>query len=134
MIAFDTNILIYCCDEGDARRKTIALDLVSNTEDGILLWQVAGEFVAASRKLGPQGFTAAAAWERLSEFLELFPLVLPAPEVLDRARRLHSEQQVAFWDSMLLAACLAAGVTRLYSEDLPSRASVDTLEIVNPFD
>jgi predicted nucleic acid-binding protein len=133
MIAFDTNVLIYCCDEGDARRRRVALDLVSNAQDGVLLWQVAGEFIAASRKLGPQGFTAAAAWERLGDFLELFPLVLPTPEVLDRAGRLHSEQQVAFWDAMLLAACVAAGVTQLYSEDLPSRARVDSLEIVNPF-
>jgi predicted nucleic acid-binding protein len=133
MIAFDTNVLIYCCDKGDPRRKAIALDLVSTAEDGVLLWQVAGEFIAASRKLGPQGFTAAAAWERLAELQELLPLILPAPEVLDSARRLHAEQQVAFWDAMLLAACLTAGVTRLYSEDLPSRARVDTLEIVNPF-
>jgi predicted nucleic acid-binding protein len=63
MIAFDTNVLIYCCDEGDARRRAIALDLVSKAEDGVLLWQVAAEFIAAARKLGPQGFTAAAAWD-----------------------------------------------------------------------
>jgi predicted nucleic acid-binding protein len=133
MIAVDTNVLIYCCDEGDARRQKIALDLVTSARDGLLLWQVAGEFIAASRKLGAQGFSAAAAWARLADFLELFPLVLPTPQVLVHARRLHSEQQVAFWDAMLLGACLEAGVTRLYSEDLPSPAKADSLEIVNPF-
>jgi predicted nucleic acid-binding protein len=133
MIAFDTNVLIYCCDESDARRRAIALDLVSKTEDGVLLWQVAAEFIAAARKLSPQGFSAAAAWERLSEFMDLFPLVLPTSEALDRARLLHLEQQIAFWDAMLLAACLTGGVTRLYSEDLPGRARIGALDIVNPF-
>ena len=51
MIALDTNILIYACDKSDARRQQVALDLVSGTADGVLLWQVACEFVAASRKL-----------------------------------------------------------------------------------
>ena len=51
MIAFDTNVLIYCCDKRDPRRQQIALNLVADTTDGILPWQVACEFIAASRKL-----------------------------------------------------------------------------------
>ena len=57
MIALDTNILIYACDKADASRQNVALDLISNAHDGVLLWQVACEFVAASRKLKHQGFT-----------------------------------------------------------------------------
>lgn len=133
MIAFDTNVLIYCCDSRDARRQQLALDLVENATDGVLLWQVACEFVAASRKLGTQGFTATDAWDRLAEFLRLFPLVLPTPGALDRARRLHVDHGWSFWDATLVAACLDSGVTRLYSEDLPGRTSIETLRIVNPF-
>jgi predicted nucleic acid-binding protein len=47
MIALDTNVLIYCCDTRDPRRQQIALDLVADTADGILPWQVACEFIAA---------------------------------------------------------------------------------------
>jgi predicted nucleic acid-binding protein len=57
MIALDTNILIYACDKADIKRQRVALDLVSSADDGVLLWQVACEFVAASRKLRSQGFT-----------------------------------------------------------------------------
>jgi predicted nucleic acid-binding protein len=49
MIALDTNILIYSCDKADLKRQQVALDLVSSAGDGVLLWQVACEFVAASR-------------------------------------------------------------------------------------
>jgi predicted nucleic acid-binding protein len=56
MIAVDTNVLIYACDQADPRRQKIALDLISNARDGVLLWQVACEFLAASRKLDKQKF------------------------------------------------------------------------------
>lgn len=48
-------------------------------------------------------------------------------------KRLHLQQRWAFWDALLVAACLDSGVTRLYSEDLPGRAKIDSLEIANPF-
>jgi predicted nucleic acid-binding protein len=133
MIALDTNVLIYCCDRRDPRHQQIALDLVADTTDGVLPWQVACEFIAASRKLAEEGFTAAHAWQRLAEFLALFPLIMPTPPVLERARALHVQQQWAFWDAMLVSACIESGVTRLYSEDLPGRTKIESLEIVSPF-
>jgi predicted nucleic acid-binding protein len=54
MIALDTNVLIYCCDTRDPRRQQSPLDLVTDSADGILPWQVACEFIAASRKLAEQ--------------------------------------------------------------------------------
>jgi predicted nucleic acid-binding protein len=56
MTAFDTNILLYCCDKRDAARQQTALALMESRTDGVILWQVACEFVAASRKLEGQGF------------------------------------------------------------------------------
>jgi predicted nucleic acid-binding protein len=49
MIAFDTNVLLYACDRADSKRQKIAIDLIANSRDGVLLWQVACKFVAASR-------------------------------------------------------------------------------------
>lgn len=57
MTALDTNILIYACDKAEPRRQQIALDLIAKATDAVLLWQVACEFIAASRKLREQGFT-----------------------------------------------------------------------------
>ncbi|MGA9625933.1 MAG: PIN domain-containing protein [Bryobacteraceae bacterium] len=133
MIALDTNILIYACDKADPKRQQVALDLVSSASDGVLLWQVACEFVAASRKLRSQGFTSIDAWARLTDYLAIFPLILPAAGAFERARILHAEDGWSFWDAMIVAACLECAVTRLYSEDLPGRAVRWPLEIVNPF-
>lgn len=78
MIALDTNILLYACDKADLKRQQVALDLVASASDGVLPWQVACEFVAASRKLRSQGFTLDDAWNRLADYLAIFPLILPA--------------------------------------------------------
>ena len=133
MIALDTNVLIYACDKADLKRQQMAVDLISSAGDGVLLWQVACEFVAASRKPRSQGFTIADAWNRLADYLALFPLIQPSAGTLERARILHTGDGRSFWDAMIVAACLECGVTRLYSEDLPGRAARWPFEIVNPF-
>ena len=133
MTGFDSNVLVYACDQRDPRRQKIALELLRASTDGVLLWQTACEFIAASRKLDQQGFTKADAWQRLGELMRSFPLIAPNPGVLDRARTLHVEQHWSYWDAMIVGACLEAGVSRFYSEDLPGRAAPPSLEIVNPF-
>ncbi len=133
MTAFDTNVLIYICDLSDSRRQQRAFELLAGVEDGVLLWQVAVEFVAASRKLASQGFTPSQAWARLREFLAVLKLIVPSPAVLEHAQTLHCGSGVSFWDAMIIGACLDAGVTTLYSEDLPGRTIADQLQIVNPF-
>jgi hypothetical protein len=57
MNAVDTNVLIYARDPRDAVKWQQARELGHNMPDGALLWQVGCEFVAASRKLTPIGYT-----------------------------------------------------------------------------
>ncbi len=133
MIAVDTNVLIYACDQADLRRQTIALDLIATSGDGVLLWQVACEFLSASRKLSKQGFTATHAWNRLAEFRNLLPLVLPTDDNLALAKDLHLERGASLWDALILAACVDAGVEILYSEDVPGFDNFHGLRVVNPF-
>ena len=123
MTGVDTNVLIYACDKGEPTKQEQALRVISSLADGVLLWQVACEFVAASRKLADQGFAPAAAWDRLSEYMALFPLVLPTAKTFAKARTLHVDKQVSFWDGLIIGACLDCGVTLLYSEDLPGSES-----------
>ncbi len=133
IVTFDTNILLYAADGRDRRKQGIASETLRSFPDAVLLWQACAEFIASSRKLSGQGMTKIAAWNLLAGYLDTFRLVLPASSVLEHARSLHIERQVSLWDAMIVAACLEARVTRLYSEDLPGRAAPAPLEIVNPF-
>lgn len=133
IVAFDSNVLIYAADPRWPEKQVRALSLLSQPGDAVLLWQVACEFIAAARKLAPYGFTSEEAWDQLDYYLDAFPLVFPSRSVLQRARELHLVSHVAYWDAMIVSACIEAGVGRLYSEDLPGSASPPGLELVNPF-
>jgi predicted nucleic acid-binding protein len=133
MIAVDTNVLIYACDQADPGRQRVALDLITNAQDGVLLWQVACEFLSASRKLDKQGFTPTVAWNRLGELRDLLPLVLPTDANLSRAKELHLARGASLWDALILAACVKAGVGIFYSEDLPGFDDFEGMRVVNPF-
>ena len=62
MRAVDTNILFYAHDPRDAVKQDIAVSLMRSLTDGVLLWQVACEYLSASRKLESLGYSRADAW------------------------------------------------------------------------
>jgi predicted nucleic acid-binding protein len=134
MNAVDTNVLIYVRDPRDPVKQQKAVQLTTGLSDGALLWQVACEFVAASRKLAPFGFTQAQAWREVERLRVLWKLILPSESVLHRAEQLMATHNLSFWDAMIVAACMEGGVARLYTEDFDDSLSKATgVEIINPF-
>ena len=102
--------------------------------DGALLWQVACEFIAASRKLATVGYTQAQAWRELEQLRVLWKLILPSENIFVRAEQLTTAHNLSFWDAMIVAACIEGGVTRLYTEDFDdSLSKAIGVEIINPF-
>jgi predicted nucleic acid-binding protein len=132
MNAVDTNILIYVNDPRDPVKQGKASSLVLSLTDGVLLWQVACEYLAASRKLESLGYDRVQAYQYIRDLQQVWYTVLPTWSVIDRAENLMSRFRLSHWDSMILAACLEANVQTLYTEDL-GYASIDGLGIVNPF-
>ncbi len=86
---------------------------------------MAGEYLWSSGKLAAQSY--------YDELRIGWKTSLPTWEVLDRARSLRASG-FSHWDSLLIAACLDAGVTTLYSEDFQAGIRVESLRIVNPFE
>jgi predicted nucleic acid-binding protein len=123
MNAVDTNVLIYARDPRDSVKQQKARTLTATLTDGALLWQVACEFIAASRKLTAVGYTQAQAWRELEELRVLWKLIVPSENVFVRAEELTATQNVSFWDAMIVAACMEGGITRLYTEDFDSSLS-----------
>ena len=133
MNAVDTNILIYTHDPRDPIKQATAVALVASLSDGVLLWQVACEYMAASRKLEPFGHSQARAWQELRRLRSAWTTVLPTWLVIDHTEELMSRYHLSLWDALIVAACLENGVTRLYSEDFDASAATTGLEIINPF-
>ena len=133
MNAFDTNILIYAHDPRDPIKQGTALSLIQSLTDGTLLWQVACEYLAASRKLEPFGYNRLQAWQDIQDLRQVWTTILPSWDILDTAEKLMSTYSLSFWDAAIIAACLEGGVDRLYSEDFDAYPYIDTLAIINPF-
>ncbi|HJU54635.1 MAG TPA: PIN domain-containing protein [Pyrinomonadaceae bacterium] len=133
MNAVDTNVLIYARDPRDSVKQATATVLLSSLTDGVLLWQVACEYLAASRKLAPYGYDLNQALDDLADMREAWKTILPTWSVMDKAEQLLTKYHLSFWDGLLIAACLEGGVTRLYSEDFDVSAQAEGVEIVNPF-
>lgn len=132
MNAVDTNILIYVNDPRDPAKQGIAASLVSSLTDGVLLWQVACEYLAASRKLEALGYDKVQAWQYIRDLQQVWHTALPTWSVLNQAEDLLKRFSLSYWDAMIVAACLEANVQTLYTEDF-GYSNIDGLGIVNQF-
>ncbi len=133
MNAVDTNVLFYAHDDREPKKQTIAQSLIRSLVDGVLLWQVACEYLSASRKLEHFGYSRELAWQDIQDLRLVWSTLLPNWDALDRAHELMSRFSFSHWDAMILGACLEAGVQRLYTEDFDAYPNVDGLQILNPF-
>ena len=133
MNAVDTNVLIYAHDPRDLQKQSTALSLIRSLSDGVLLWQVACEYLAASRKLEPLGYRLQDAWQDIEDLRTVWRTIPPTWSVLDNARKLMGRFSLSFWDSLILAACLEGGVERLHTENFSAYPTVDGIEVINPF-
>ena len=133
MTAVDTNILFYAHDQRYPQKQRVASELIATVPDGVLVWQVACEYLWASRKLEPCGFSFTDAVEDVRNLRLVWSTVLPEWTTLDRMEDLKARYSLSFWDRLLIANCLEAGVRRLFSEDFSGYARVESLDIVNPF-
>jgi predicted nucleic acid-binding protein len=138
MNAVDTNVLIYRLDRYElvkrAKARNLLLGLRSSPVPTVLPWQVLGELVRQLRAWQSQGQLSATDVRRsVAVFRRLFPLAMPTPAVLDQALDLADRYSLSHWDSMLLGACMEAGVQTLYTEDMGSPTQYGRVRLENPF-
>jgi predicted nucleic acid-binding protein len=133
MNAVDTNVLIYVHDDRDPVKQATADALVQSLTDAVLLWQVACEYIAASRKITAYGYSVEMAWRDVRKLQVVWETKFPTDAVLVRAEDLMRRYSLSSWDALLVAACLEAGVTRLYTEDFDDSLRAEGLEVINPF-
>ena len=137
MNAADTNVWLYAVDHREPIKRQRAYDLLeelARAGETVLPWQVASEFVNGLRRweskqvLTPEKVNDFVGW-----MIEMFPIVTPQHMTVLTALDLSRRYCLSHWDSMLLAACIEAGVTTLYSEDLSNGMRYDSVLVVNPF-
>lgn len=132
---FDTNVLVYLfdADSPDKRKKARALfQKHAEAGDVLLSTQVLQEFyVTVTRKLA-RPLEAAAAAETVSNFAEL-PLVQIDSELIISAIHRSRNDQLSFWDALIVQAAIEGHAGTLYSEDMQHGQTTNGLHVVNPF-
>jgi predicted nucleic acid-binding protein len=137
MKAVDTNVVYYSLDTSEQLKQPLAKSLLINLAveaETLLPWQVACEFLGLlRRRMRQRQMTSAGVEDTLQDLLQSFPVIWPKASVFDRSITLFARYSLSHWDSLLHAACLEAGVTTLYSEDLGHNVVYDGLTVINPF-
>ncbi len=129
----DTNVLLYSVDPSDSAKQARAWDwLECLWESGLgsLSWQVLHEFYANAlaklRVSRPEARGIVKGYSYWASTETTIGMVERAWHWMDRA-------QLAYWDSLIVAAAERAGCGYLLSEDFQTGRRFGPLTVVNPF-
>jgi predicted nucleic acid-binding protein len=132
----DTNVFVYLFDETNDRKRTIADRIVKTaleTRTARISHQVVQETLnVVTRKL-PSPMTAENAQRFLVQVLAPLWQIMPNIALYRRGLDVQARYGFSFYDSLIIAAALESGCTRLYSEDLQHGQQIEGLTIENPF-
>ena len=131
-VFLDTNILVYAQDAGSPGKQRKSRDAIAalvGSGDGVISTQVLQEFyVTATRKIGVPPLVA----KGVLKTFAVFEIVQVSPLLVQEAVDCSILNQMAFWDSLILAAVASAGCSTVYSEDLNPGQSILGMKVQNP--
>lgn len=128
----DSNVWLYALVRGsDPIKRKSAVSVVSNPMR-VISSQVINEVcVNLIRKAGFDDDNIA---RLVRAFYKRCVVIAVDESVMLSACKLRSSYSLSYWDSLIVAAALRAGCSKLYSEDMCTGQIIEgTLTIVNPF-
>jgi predicted nucleic acid-binding protein len=135
-IFLDTNVFIYQLDAGDARKHKVAERLVREAlenDRACISFQVVQECLNTVLRKAEVALDAQGARAYLDAVLLPLMKVGASAALYQRALDVQSRWRFGFYDSLIVASALAAGCTRLLTEDLQDGQRIEALTVENPF-
>ncbi|MFH6984445.1 PIN domain-containing protein [Marinoscillum sp. 108] len=133
-VFIDTNVLIYLFSTDEPEKRIHCNKLLSSLEkDHVMVWstQVVQEFYnTLTRKLGVSPLKL----KSYFSYFGSFELVVNNMTTINTAIDIQINNQLTFWDSLIVSAAHQANCSTLLSEDLTHSQKIDTLTIQNPFE
>ena len=135
-VFIDTNVFIYHLDTTDARKHALAERIVRDglaNGNACISFQVVQECLNTALRKAEVALELDAARSYMDTVL--IPLLqVPASAALyHRALDVRARWRFSFYDSLIVAAALSAGCSRLLSEDLQHGQRIESMSIHNPF-
>ena len=135
-VFIDTNVFIYHLDATDARKHALAERVVHDglaSGDACISFQVVQECLNVALRKAEVALPLDAARSYLDTVLAPLLQVPASAALYHRALDVQARWRFGFYDSLIVAAALAAGCRRLLSEDLQHGQRIENLTIHNPF-
>lgn len=129
----DTNVLVYLVDRDEPDKRATARQVLARGEDLVTSPQVLGEFYVVSTRRLRRPIPVDLAQRMVDRFSRL-RIVPIEGELVKSAIRISQRTQLAYWDSLIVAAAAAARrCERLLTEDLNHGQVIEGVRIENPF-
>lgn len=132
----DTNVFIYHLDASDPRKQAIAERIIRQALTGgnaCISYQVIQECLNTALRKAQVTLDIAQGCAYLETVLAPLLRVSASVALYRRALEVQARWGFGFYDSLIVAAALTAGCTRLLSEDLQHGQRIETLTIHDPF-
>lgn len=132
----DTNLFIYQLEALDERKRAMAERIIRHgveTGTACISFQVVQECLNTMLRKAEIPMTTEQTRHYLETVLEPLFRVSASIPLYHRSLDIQARYRYSFYDSLIIAAALDAGCTRLYSEDLQHGQQIDGLTIENPF-
>lgn len=132
----DTNLFIYQLEALDERKSAAADHIIHEgieTRNACISFQVVQECLNTAIRKAEIPLSMDEARHYLDTVLAPLFRVPASLSLYTRALDVQARYRYGFYDSLIVAAALGAGCTRLYSEDLQDGQKIEGLTIENPF-
>ncbi len=128
----DSNIWLYAFMEGDDPFKSDAARKLIQETKSIVSTQVINEVCV--NLLRRANFTEEQISQLIDGYYDKYQVIELSRSVLLTASSLRRSYSLSFWDSLIVATALEAGISTVYSEDMQDELLVEgRLQVCNPF-
>jgi len=132
----DTNIFVYSTTDDNPAKARIATELIRKaltTHKGAVSYQVVQEFFNLALKRFERRMNFEDRQEYLTRVFRPLLKIHSSLALYEEALRLHTANQLQWYDALIVGAARESGCAILYSEDLQHGQKFGSMKIVNPF-
>ena len=132
-VFLDTNVLVYQLDKRYLTKQRISRELAREAAgrgEAVISTQVLQEFyVVATTKLKVDVVLAKAIMNRLCN-MEVVTVTI---ELISQAADIHIQNNISFWDALIVAAAASANCEKVLTEDMNDGQTISGVKISNPY-
>jgi predicted nucleic acid-binding protein len=135
-VFFDSNVLVYAFGQSEQIKAATAQNLViegAALQNAVISYQVLQECVNVALKKFSPPLSPEEAKTFLDEVVADLEVIPWSFDLLKSGLEVKQRFHLAWYDSLIVAAALAAKCETLYTEDLQHGQVIDGTTIVNPF-